>query len=502
MAILENQLNGRSHIQYNLQEPDRVGEFDEIGTTGLSAFGGYLMKAYNAKLFWPSVEPLYSRIWRSDPETTIVRTMFAALTGQQALTWELPQNIGGRELDEPNDADKRMLDFAHTLTDDIKGGFHEWLTECNGRTSFYGFGVWEMPLGLRREGWTAPDSEWTSKYNDGLVGLRGLNFRDYSTFTKWDMDDRTGKVNGFVQYDSPNPQIIIPIDNLLHITYGDSTNPEGLATMEALWRLERVLYQYQLIHGIGSEHAAGHVKFTIKEELNAEAKAAVRQAARAILTAQEGNFITEIEDKFMASIIDTSFQAAPAILDAIRYYSMLKLSLYGMQFAGMNTLSDTGSYSALQDSSSMALLLFNAMSEGFVKQASDQIQKRVFENPINKAAFAGATRQPILTVSRIEKVYSLDELGRFAEAISTVLPLGDDDAIAIRRKSGVLPENLPEDGTIMDKNTGDMNMSQWWEIRQAIYSKPRDNAAELAERLDNAKSNAELSQIKEDLNNG
>lgn len=150
----------------------------------------------------------------------------------------------------------------------------------------------------------------------------------------------------------------------------------------------------------------------------------------------------------------------------------------------------------------MALLLFNAMSEGFVKQASDQIQKRVFENPINKAAFAGATRQPILTVSRIEKVYSLDELGRFAEAISTVLPLGDDDAIAIRRKSGVLPENLPEDGTIMDKNTGDMNMSQWWEIRQAIYSKPRDNAAELAERLDNAKSNAELSQIKEDLNNG
>jgi hypothetical protein len=437
--------NGQPHLQYNLQDGEPVNnEYDEIGTLGLSAFGGYLQKAYNTKLFWPSVEPLYSRIWRSDPETTIVRTLFAALTGQQELTWELPQQVGGQEL-EPNDVDKRQLDFAHTLTDDIRGGLHEWLTECNGRTSFYGFGMWEMPLGLRREGWTPPDSEWESKHNDGLVGLRGLNFRDYSSFMKWDMDDRTGQVRGFVQYDPPNPQVTIPINNLLHVIYGDSTNPEGLATMEALWRLERVLYQYQLIHGIGSEHAAGYVKFLVKEELNTEAKATVRQAARAILSAQEGNYITEIMDKFEANIIDTSFQAAPAILDAIRHYSLLKLALYGMQFAGMNTISDTGSYSALQDSSSMALLIFNAMSEGFVKQANEQIARRVFGNPINKAAFAGATRLPVLNVSRIEKVYGLDELGRFAQAVESVFPLGDDDAVAIRKKSGVLPEMLPED---------------------------------------------------------
>lgn len=426
----------------NFQAPNEPGEFDEVGTPGLSVFGGYIMQAYNAKLMWPSCEPLYSRIWRSDPETAIVRTLFNALTGQQRLTWELPQDDKD---DDPSPDDQAMLDFAQSLTDDIPGGWHKWLTECNGRTNFYGFGAWEVPIGLRKEGWTSPDGDWNSKYNDGLVGLRAINFRDYSSFSRWDIDERTGKLSGFVQNDSPNPETAIPIDRLLHITYGDSTNPEGLATMEALWRLERVLYQYQLIHGIGSEHAAGYVKFTVKEQLDEEAKATVRRAARAIMTAQEGNYITEIEEKFTADIIDTPFAAAPAVMDAIRYYSLLKLALYGMQFAGMNTLSDTGSYSALQDSSSMALLIFNAMSEGFVKQASDQLQRRIFMHPINRAAFPGATRLPVLTASKIEKVYSLDELGRFAQAIAAVFPLGENDQIAIRQKSGILPEQLPEE---------------------------------------------------------
>lgn len=442
--------NGQPQIKYNLQDGKPVeGDYEEMGTPGISAFGGYITQAYNAKLHWPSAEPLYSRIWRSDAETTIVRTIFSALTGQQSLEWTLPETIGGRDLGPPNDADNRMLEFAHTLTEDIRGGLHRWLTECNARTSFFGFGVWEMPLGLRQEGWHPPDSQWESKFTDGLVGIRDVAFRDYSSFVRWEMDDYTGHVDGFVQHDSPNPMITIPMDRLLHITYGGSTNPEGLATMEALWRLERVLFRYQFIHGTGSEHAAGHLKVKVKEELNAEARAEVRRFARAIMSAQEGNYATEIEDKFEFAIIDTPFQAAPAVLDAMRYYSLLKLALYGMQFAGMNTLSDTGSYSALQDSSSMALLLFNAMSEGFTKQASEQITQRVFGNPINQAAFAGATRQPVLTVSKIEKVYGLDELGAFTQALATVFPLGEDDAIAIRRKSGVLPETLPEDATVI-----------------------------------------------------
>lgn len=492
-----------NHREMQAQTDNMTDEFAEIGSSGIEAFSGYIMKAYNAKLFWPQVEPIYTRIWRSDPESTVVRTLFTALTGQQRLTWELPQNIGGVELDEPTDDDLRQLDFAHTLTADVQGGLHKWLSECNGRTSFYGFGAWEMPLGLRREGWTAEDG-WQSKFNDNLVGIRKIAFRDYSSFMRWEMDDHTGDVEGFVQIDSPNPERMIPIENLLHITYGDSTNPEGLATMEALWRLERVLYQYQLIHGIGAEHAAGYVKFTVKEELGDSEQEVVRKAARAILTAQEGNYITEIEEKFTADIIDTPFQAAEAVLNAIRYYSILKLSIYGMQFVGMNTMTNVGSHAALKDSSSMALLIFNSMTEGFVNQASEQIERRIFDHPTNQAAFPNATRRPVLKVSKIEKVHELPELAQFVQAISTVFPLGEEDQIAIRRKSGVLPETIPEEETAVfqPNDNADMSVIDWWQLRQEIYGRPDNDHIELIARLDDATTDAELSAIREELGNG
>ena len=51
------------------------GKFAEIGSSGLEAWSGFIREAYHADLQWPKVQPLFSRIRRSDPELTIVRTI-------------------------------------------------------------------------------------------------------------------------------------------------------------------------------------------------------------------------------------------------------------------------------------------------------------------------------------------------------------------------------------------------------------------------------------------
>jgi len=68
----------------------------------------------------------------------------------------------------------------------------------------------------------------------------------------------------------------------------------------------------------------------------------------------------------------------------------------------------------------------------------------LFEYPQNKAAFAGMTRRPQLTVNAIDKTIGLEELAQFANIIKDVLPLGEQDYIALRKQTGgVLPEMLP-----------------------------------------------------------
>jgi len=416
-------------------------KWDELGTTGLSAYAGWITEAYEADLYWPTVSPLYDRIWRSDPETVIARTWFSALAAKQRLEFVTPA-----EVEHPTDDDKRAVDFGNQVLDDIEGGISQWLVSCVTRAPFYGWGLWEAVPGLRVDGWRPPNNDdWRSQYNDGLVGFRRLAFRYYSSFYSWKMDDQTGKVTGMKQYDSPNPLITLPIDRCLHVRYGDPDNPEGLATMEGIWRLERYKHGLEIVQGIGFEHTAGHVSVTTEKgtTITSDDIATIRKMARALLSAQESNYAAW-PPGVVGAIVSTPFAAAQQLLDAIRYYGVLKLALYGMQWAALGTLSPYGSYSTIKDMSQFSLAVYNSSVDGMVQQADNQLGRRLFDYPVNKAAFPNMTRRPVLTVSPAQKVVDLPELGQFMTAMSAVMPLGKDDFIAIRKRSDVLPEALPD----------------------------------------------------------
>jgi hypothetical protein len=408
-------------------------QYDELGTPGIKQSMGFIEEAYNRELFWPSVQPLYSRMRRSDPEIATVRQVFAALARGVKIDWEMP--------DEPSDDDKAAQEFAQQVVEDMAGGAGDFLETLVSQVPFMGWGWWEVLPGLRDPDWHAPGEDgWQSEHSDQRIGIRRLAWRDSSSFYGWDLSE-TGRVRGLVQQDGMKPKVTLPLARSLHVTFGDSVNPEGLTPLEAVWRLERIKYGLEAIQGMGFEHAAGHLSVTSENTLTAQDKLDIQRTARNIMTAQEGNYAAWPKG-MTGELKDTPFTAAPALLDAIRYYGILKMLTYNMQWMAISSLSGSGSYAALNDSSSMFMVGYNAMMSGFARQLDDQLGRRLFA--WNAGAFPGMTRRPRLTITAIEKTISLGELASLLGPIKNTMPLGEEDFIAIRRRTGFLPETLPE----------------------------------------------------------
>ena len=427
MGILEMQESGA-----------RVRPFEEIGTSGLEMYSGFVQAAYDAELYWPHVGTIYNRIRRSDPEIGgIVRPAFAALSRGIKLEWQAP--------DEPSEDDKLAAEYGMQVLEDMEGGPDLLVETIASYVPFMGWGWWEEVWGVRNPGWRPPDAEdeWRSSYDDGLPAIRRLAWRDHASFEKWDADDRTGRVRGMVQTDYPNPSVTIPRSKSLHLTFGDPVNPEGLSPLEAVWRLERLKAGFETVMGLGYEHAAGYAKFQTAAALAPEDKAAIAQAARAIMTPQKGNYIM-LPGHVTADIMDGNFAAAGTLLEVVRYYGLLKLQVFAMQWAAVATTAGTGALAAHSDSSEMSLILYNAMWEGFAHQIDQQLGRRLFEHPQVMAAFPGMTRRPRLVALPVEKAIPLNLLSQFVAQIAPIVPMDDDDFIAIRRKSGFLPDSLPE----------------------------------------------------------
>ena len=405
-------------------------KFDELGVSGLKEFSGYVEEAYSRELRWPTVSPLYGRMRRSDPEVSVVRNVFTSLARSLTLRWELPDN--------PTDGDKAAQEFAETIFDDVEGGKSTFLETLTSNVPFLGWGWWEVLPGYRNPGWRPPNGDtWRSSYDDNRIGIRRLAWRDTSSFYKWEFEDN-GKLAGMWQWAHPKPMTMLPLDRSLHLTFGDAHNPEGLSPLEAVWRLERIKYGLEVVQGIGFEHAAGYLSVTANNTLTPADKIAIRDAARSIMSAQEGNYAAW-PNGVTGELKDVPFAAAASILEAIKYFGILKLMIFNMQWVALSSVSGVGSNAAMQDSSSMFITTYNAMMAGFASQINDQIGKRLFQ----WNDFPGMTKRPVLKIDPINKL-ALSELAAILGPLKAVMEFGDDDLIAIRKQTGFLPETLPD----------------------------------------------------------
>ncbi len=425
----------KKSVEKKTAQKTKIGiRFVEAGSEGIKENYGFITEAYNAQLYYPTVQPLYSRLRRSMPEIVMIRNAFTTWARNVKPQVELP--------DEPTDDDKKYQDFIESDFENMDKGFTGFIDTLVNQVPFMGWGWWEAVPGIRDENWRAPgDDDWKSEQDDGLIGIRRLAWRDSSTFGGWEMTKQSKRLIGFKQQDFPNKEILLPLDKSLHITFGDPNNPEGLTPLEAVWRLERMKYGYEVILGIGSEHAAGHLKVTKTADgiLTPEDKDDIAIAARNLLSAQEGNY-AYFPFGLDGKIVDVPFSAASSLLETIKHYSILVLSVYAMQWIALNTLTSTGAQASQVDSTDTAVFTFNAMMDGFAAQYDQQIGRRLFE--WNKAEFPGITKRPKIKFSHIDRAIALSDLGNFFRTLDGILPLTDDDYKELRRRSGFLPVNV------------------------------------------------------------
>lgn len=440
-----------------LAEPTEVrivmNQMQEAGTSGLREAGGFIAEAYNTALYYPGAYPVYNKIRRSMPEVVTIRTAFTAWARNVKPEVDLPE--------KPTPDDKRYKEFVEQDFENMEGGFTQFMDTTINHVPFMGFGWWDVAPAIRDPNWKPPGytdmhgktwpDEWRSEADDGLIGIRRIGWRDLSSFSGWELDGRK-RVIGMKQQDYPNPPVTLKKDHSLHLTFGDPNNPEGLTPLEAVWRLERIRYGLEVILGIGFEHSAGHlkVKKTEKGTLSASDKQVARQAARAILSAQEGNYAV-YPFGMDGEVMDIPFQAAGNLLEAIKYYSIVALSVYMMQFVALNTLTNTGALASQVDSTQIGIFSFNAMLDGFAEQYDEQVGKRLYL--WNRASFPNLTKRPKIRFSHVENNPAMQELGSFLRAINGIIPLGEEDAKAFRKRSGWMPENNPKPGDELETKT-------------------------------------------------
>jgi len=384
-------------------------EAQEIGSTGLKAASGFIQEAYNAQLYWPSVSKLFSRIRTSTPEMVMVVRAFTTWSRNISPNVELPTN--------PTDDDKRYQEFIYSDFENMEGGFGDFIETAVSRVPFDGWFWWDVVPSIRAVDWTPPNfpdgfsDDWRSEIDDGLVGIRRLAPRDTSSFERWELTPGK-RLMGMWQLDVPNPHVFLPLNHGLHMTFGDANNPEGSSPLQAVWRLERIKYGLEVIQGIGYEHAAGHlnVQRINQGTISDSDRDNIRQAARAILTAQEGNYAIW-PFNYQGEVKDIPFQAGGNLLEAIKHYSILMLSVYMMQTIALNTLTNTGALASQTDSTQLAVFTFNNMIDGLAQQYDTQVGKRLFK--WNSSQFPNITKRPKIKFSHVENNIALGTLGQF-----------------------------------------------------------------------------------------
>jgi len=421
------------------KEPVRIS-FYEKGSSGLKLWSGFVTEAYNAALYFPTVIPLYARLRQSMPEIVMIRRAFSAWSRDVRPVVNLP--------DDPSDDDKKYQEYLESEFENWDGGFTSWLETCVNYVPFFGWGWWDVQPAIRDPYWKAPNGDaWESEEDDGLIGLRRIAWRDNSTFDGWETVPESKRVIGMWQHDFPRQRELLQLDQSFHVTFGGSQNPEGSSPLEAVWRLERIKYGLEVIQGMGFEHSAGHfmVKKTEKGDIGATDLQNVAEAAKAILSAQEGNYAL-MPFGLDGSVNDIGFQAAGSLLDAIKYYGITVLSLYTMQWIALNTMTQTGAMASQVDSTNSGVYTYNAMLDGFASQFDDQIGKRLWKWNIRDAGrFPKTTKRPRITFSHIENTIDLGALGSFLGQIYDKMPIGLEDYEAIRQRTGWMPEKTPED---------------------------------------------------------
>ena len=152
----------------------------------------------------------------------------------------------------PSDIDKAAAEFVEGCLYDMANTWQDTLAEI---LSFLTYGWSYHEICYKRRNGRKRDPDFSSKFDDGLIGWSKLPIRAQDTLFRWEYKPGTDVLLGMSQMPPPDFGVLtIPLEKALHFrTTSVKNNPEGRSILRTAYKSWYFKSRIQEIEGIGIE---------------------------------------------------------------------------------------------------------------------------------------------------------------------------------------------------------------------------------------------------------
>jgi hypothetical protein len=275
----------------------------EAGNSGLKIYGGFVVEEYDPNLRGMRGARMYREM--SDSNATVGAIMFTIFQAISRVGWHI----------QPADQTPTSMlaaEFYESLMDDMDHTWEDFIQEA---LSMFIFGYSPHEIVLKVRNGHQGDMRFTSKYDDGMVGIRKLPVRSQETILRWIMDADNNDIMGVVQMPWTGGIRMIPRSKLLLFrTRSYRNNPEGRSLLRNAYRPYYFSKRIEEIEGIGVERdLAGFPVMKVPAEVIAAARLGSDPNAGATLRAYQ-NLVRDVKRNAQEGAVipsDTNDQGKP-----------------------------------------------------------------------------------------------------------------------------------------------------------------------------------------------
>lgn len=409
----------------------KIGNFAEVGSTGLNRFGGNVYEEFLPALRWPKYVRVYKEMSYNDPVVGAI--MFAAKQMIRKASWRV-------EAQGSTNIDLAAKEFVEQCMSDMSITWSDMMSEILSML-VYGWS-WHEIVYKRRNG-EKRDTDKHSEYDDGRIGWAKISGRSQDSLHEWQFADN-GNVIAMVQVAPPDYQTrVIPFEkSLLFRPESDKNNPEGRSILRNAYRPWFFKKRIEEIEGIGIERdLAGLPVLIPPEHINiwnnrdpdmVRLKLVAEKLVRNVRRDQNEGIVLPYgwELKLLSSASRRQFDTN-AIIN--RYDQRIAICMLADVI--MLGAEKVGSYAL----SEVKKGLFATGLETFLDAIQDVFNKFAVPRLMRMNVFPGLTKYPKLVHGEIETP-DLRELARYIDVLANKgVPILNDRTIEQLKEVASLP---------------------------------------------------------------
>ena len=418
----------------------------EYGRIGQYRYSGMFFEEFLPELRGTRGVQTYYQM--SENDDTVGAIMFAI----QMLMRQVDFTI---EPGGPSEVDKAAAEFVESCLYDMSNTWQDTLSEI---LSFLTYGWSYHEICYKRRNGKKKDPDFSSKYDDGLIGWSKLPIRAQDTLYQWEYKPGTDILVGMSQIPPPDYGVLtIPLEKALHFrTTSVKNNPEGRSILRTAYKSWYFKSRIQEIEGIGIErNLAGFPvlyappELNIWDETDERAHEAMQWALNlvtgikqdsemgVVLPGGENGWKLELLSGNASKAIDTN-----AVIE--RYDRRIATTvLADFVMLGQQAV---GSFALASNKTKIFALAVGTYLDVICNVFNGQGIPRLME--LNRDAFAGITDYPHMVHGDIED-RDLSQFGDFLQRMSAAGYIQPDEQIEdyVRREAGLPDRMTTESGS-------------------------------------------------------